>query len=267
MKNKRLIILLSIFAFLILLVVLCSTIFTVRENSVSIEWHVSNLDHLKDKEDEIISSIPTKENIMLINKDEISSILENKFSYINVLKVEKKFPNKVVVHAIEREDQYAIQVNGNYFTLDDQGKVLNKYTKIQYEGLSTNKKPMLFSVNGFTIEESTMQIGKKLDIPRVLSVLQSLSNALKHSGFVETYQIINSFKSAKLEFGYVSTLTLTNSRNIDIVVDEINTNLNNKISFGIAATRSDELKDKTDIVLKVGVNSEGKLVADYKNTP
>ena len=246
MKNKRLIILLSIFAFLILVVVLCSTIFTVRENTISIEWHISDLTHLKDKDEEIISSVPTKENIMLVNKEEISSSLENKFAYINVLKVEKKFPNKIIIHAIERQDQYAIEVNNEYYTLDDQGKVLNKYTKLQYDNLSVNKKPILFNVAGFTVEESTMQIGKKLEIPRVLSVLQSLSSALKYSGFTETWQVVNNFKSVKLEFGYVSTLALTNSRNIEIVVDEINVDLNSKIAFGIAATRNDELKDKTE---------------------
>lgn len=267
MKNKRLIILLSIFAFLILIVVLCSTLFTVRENSVSIEWHSSALTHLKDKEDEIISAVPTKENVMLIDKGEITSTLEESFSYINVLKIEKKFPNKIVVHAIERQDQYAVLVGDEYFALDDQGKVLNKYTKTEYDALSVNKKPILFEVVGMTLDAGTMQIGKIAQIPRVLTTIQNLSNALKRSGFTETWQVVNNFKSASLEFGYVSNLTLVNSRDISIVVDEINVDLAEKIAYGIAVTRSDELKDKTNITLKVGYNSDGKLVADYENTP
>ena len=265
MKNKRLIILLSIFAFLILIVVLCSTLFMVRESGVSIEWHSSSLSYLKDSDEEIISSVPTKENIMLINKDEITEFLEEKFPYINVLKVEKKFPNKVIIHAIERQDQYAIAVEGEYYSLDDQGKVLNKYTKEEYDNLAVNKKPMLLNVVGMTIEDA-MQIGKIAQISRVLSTMQNLSTALKQSGFTETWQVINNFESAKLEFGYVSTLTLVNNRNISIVIDEINVDLNKKILFGIAVTRSDDLKDKTDIVLNVGYNSDGKLVADYENT-
>ena len=267
MKNKRLIILLSIFAFLILIVVLCSTLFTVRENTISIEWHSTALTHLKDKEGEIISSIPTKENIMLIDKDEISVSLEENFPYINVLKIEKKFPNKIVVHAIERQDQYVILAEDEYYALDDQGKVLNKYSKTEYETLAINKKPILFEVKGMTIDVSTMQIGKKAKIPRVLSTMQSISSALKQCGFAETWQVVNNFKSATLEFGYVSTLSLVNSRDINIVVDEINVDLKEKIVYGIAVTRSDELKDKTDITLNVGYNGEGKLIADYKDTP
>ena len=118
-----------------------------------------------------------------------------------------------------------------------------------------------------TIEEDAMQIGKIANISRVLSAMQTLSDALKKSGFTETYQVINNFDSVRLEFGYVSTLTIVNNRNIAIEIDDINNGFSIKLLYGIAISRTDQFKHKTDITLEIGLDSEGKVVVGYPDTP
>ncbi len=265
-KNKRLIILLSIFAFIILIVVLSSTVFTVHATSISVEWHISPLQFMQGQDKEIVGEIVDKENIIFYDKNQAISTLEEKYPYIKVLKIEKKFPNKIIVHATERQEQYAIKVNEKYYVLDEEGKVLNSYDQSGFDalGATPNRRPLVVSISGMTIEESTMQIGKYAEISRVITILKNLSSGLKNSGYTETWQVINNFKSVSIELGYVSKLSLdTNAeRNITLIINDVNKNLSAKVRFGVGLLNSRDFADKTNCNLTISYNSEGKLIGD-----
>ncbi len=272
MKNKRLIILLSIFSFIILLVVLSSTVFTVRKNSISVEWHREGLTFMQNQNQSIVEKIVEHENIMFYDKDRATKILEEEFPYLKVLKIEKKFPNKIVVHATERSEQYSIKVDNDYYVLDDSGKVLNKYSATDFGLLSAeqNRRPIVVEVCGMTVESSTMQIGKTAQIPRVVTVLQDVSTALKNSGFTETWQVVSNIANIKIEFGYKSHLVIdTNKNGMSICVDDINIDLTTKIRYGFALLNTPELESSTESILTIGYDSNGKLVGELasKNTP
>lgn len=274
MKNKRLIILLSIFSFIILLVVLSSTVFTVHSSSISVEWHIrsSPLDNMKNQGQAIIDTINDRENIVFYDKNKATNTLEEKFPYIKVLKIEKKFPNKIIVHATERREQYCIKVDDEYFALDESGKVLNVYSKEDFDrlGEQANRKPILVDIVGLTVEASTMQTGKTAQIPRVVTILQNVSKALNNSGYTETWQIINNIASINIEFGYKSQLIVHTNRNgMSISVDDINKDLASKIKFGLGLLSTREFASEANKVLNVGYDSEGRLVGTIpeENTP
>lgn len=267
MKNKRLIILLSIFAFVVLLIVLSSTVFTVRASSVSVEWHVSPLQYLQNQNDNIVADAMQNENIVFYDKNQTIQTLEQKYPYIKVLKIEKKFPNKIVVHVSERYEQYAIMVGQEYYALDETGKVLNLYTSSQFEALSAtaNRKPIVVSVSGMTIDGSTMQTGKIAQIPRVVTILKEVSTGLKQCGYSETWQIISKIKNISIEFGYVSKLTIcTTNKNLDIEISDVNVNLSDKVRFGVNLVYSDALAAASDKTLVVYYGSNGKLASYLK---
>ena len=68
MKNKRLVIILSVFSFLVLIAVLCSTVFTVK--SVSLNW-LTFKSAFVDMDDEITSNVELGESVFLVDKKAI----------------------------------------------------------------------------------------------------------------------------------------------------------------------------------------------------
>ena len=124
MKSKKLVVFLIVLAFLTVLIVLNSTLFTLQ--TISVNWLTtkSKLDDIKDYT--LIESIEKGESIFLLKKDEIKNNLEKKYPYLRIVSIETKFPNKIVIHSAERESMFAIKLaDDNYAVVDELGKVLN----------------------------------------------------------------------------------------------------------------------------------------------
>lgn len=140
MKNKSLVIILSVLAFIVLLVILSSTIFCLKTVEVSF---YSNTINLTDKESEIIESGKFKYNasIFFTNKNKYKKNIEEANPYIKVINIETNFPNKLTINCIERNELFAIKsyenntLNG-YMILDDELKVLKN--DISYENNHNN---------------------------------------------------------------------------------------------------------------------------------
>ena len=122
MKNKRLVILLSVFSFLVLIAVLCSTVFTVK--SVSLNWLTTRVNFV-DMDNEITANVELGESVFLVDKGAIIQKLERKYPYLKVVSAEVKFPNKLVLHTAERQELYSLKIKSNsYAILDSDCKVL-----------------------------------------------------------------------------------------------------------------------------------------------
>ena len=133
MKNKRLIVILSVLAFLTVLIVINSTLFTLQ--GISMNWLTSKYMLQDIKDYEIAEDIKLGQSIFLLNKDEIAKKLEKSNPYLRVIQLETKFPNKLVVHCAERESLYAIKISSNeYVVLDELGKVLELTNGSIFEG-------------------------------------------------------------------------------------------------------------------------------------
>ena len=236
MKNKRLIILISIFAFLILIVVLCSTLFTVK--NISVNWLTTlPKEHvLIGKDGEMCESIEKGGSIFLYDKESARVTLEEKYPYLNVVKIETKFPNKLVLHVADRQELFALKLNNDcYAILDGTNKVLAKYNGLQYEALSeTSNPPILVEVSGQTITTDEIFVGKIAQISRISSVLSSTHEAIKRHSYEDVYAK-GFIKKLNINLDYNSNITLSTSYNIDIKITKISEDLTFKITGGIAA--------------------------------
>ena len=184
MKNKRLIIILSVFLVLVTLIVLCSTVFTV--STVSFSWRTKKTYLSAYSDDKIAENVQKGKSVFLLNKSEITSNLEVKYPYLQVLKVEVKFPNKLVIHAKERVNMYAVTLEDNkYAILDDTSKVLDIITAEEYDTWDTTKslKPIVVNVtkNGLPMQltQNNFKVGYVANVKRVNSVLNNISSTLE----------------------------------------------------------------------------------------
>ena len=262
MKNKRLIILISIFAFLILIVILCSTLFTVK--TVSVNWlrRLPEGHLLINKDDEISANVKKGGSIFLFEKDDAIEVLEEKYPYLNVVKIETKFPNKLVLHVADRQELFGIKLNDDcYIILDGTNKVLNKYNALQYSALSV--KPICVTIKEQSLNADDFVVGKIANISKVSTVLHSISNALNVLGYeeVDAKGLLNNIE---IDLSYNSTITLkTNFANLSIQINKIYSQLNQKIINGLTYYNTAHNEGKSNGVIVVRELTGGSIEGEF----
>lgn len=130
MRTKRLAILLSIFALIIVIVVLSSTVFSLSKVELSF-LEVPTKYSINDSK-EIIDSgkFDYKKSIFLVNKTKHVNRIEEKFPNIKVIGIETRFPNRLVVQVVERQEFLALYNNDDgaveqkYYVVDGDMKIL-----------------------------------------------------------------------------------------------------------------------------------------------
>ncbi len=185
MKSKRLVGFLIILAFLTVLIVLNSTLFTLQ--SVSVNWLTTKNEMVGIKDSDIIDTVTTGESIFLVDKDKISFDLEKEFPYLRVVGLETKFPNKLVVHTAERETLYAVAISDDggskyYMILDEMGKVLKKTNSSIFAGEELGAKPIKVSFVGATVNPEHYVVGEELKDSGIRDILHSLSRTMREAG-------------------------------------------------------------------------------------
>lgn len=239
MKNKRLIILLSIFAFLTIVVILCSTIFTLR--SVTFSWKCTKV-HLSEYTDEqIAKSVDLGDSIFLLNKNKMAEKLEITYPYIKVIKIETKFPNKVVVHATERDSVYAVTLgDGRYAVIDDENKVLEHCTQDELDNWDENisVKPIVANVNVngdlFNLSEKDFPLGYVADVRRVTTLLRDIAYTLKTYGYPQNYLLKGFASKLDVNIAYQSNVLISTYFGLKIEIKDCYQSLSAKVQLGFS---------------------------------
>lgn len=257
MKNKSLIISLSILAFIVLIVVLSSTIFCLK--SVEINF-VSNTINLTDKQSEIIETTDFKYNqsIFFVNKENYKKQIEQNYPYIKVVNIETVFPNKLIVNALERNELFVIKTYEensfkNYLVLDDELKILSSTQSFT----NTHLNPILITTEGeFT---PTNLVGQNL---------LSTNNELIKNLAVELYAYNSSplilkanFEEINLNYENVGNVRIKMRSGVEIILKDAGVRLSEK--FMLALSYYNELSDKTTGRITTYVNNEDKVVGYY----
>ncbi|MGI6700914.1 MAG: cell division protein FtsQ/DivIB [Christensenellales bacterium] len=122
--NKRLIFLFIGLIVLVILIVLNSAVFVIKDISVSSDYGGS----WYNAEDIInASSISEGRNIFILSEKKAGEYIEDKNPYVRVTSIERKFPNKIIIHITLRVPVIAIKVSGtnDYLITDWELKVID----------------------------------------------------------------------------------------------------------------------------------------------
>ena len=253
MKNKRLVILLSVFAFLVLIAVLCSTVFTVRK--VSVEWSTTKV--LFDHTDaEIVGDVKKGESVFLVDKASIKQTLEEKYPYLKVVSLEIKFPNQLVVHASERQELFSIKVKDNsHYILDGECKVLRSATDATLNGTTP------VTVKNFTFPDGTFEVSKVAEMGFVNNVLTNFASALSINKNGSDY-VKNNVQYLDIDVtGYNENLEIK-MRGVTVKVNKITSKLLEKLELAIATFDHLSAPEKESGVMTV-YEVAGKVFAEY----
>lgn len=267
MKNRRLAIILSIFAIITLLVTLSSTVFIV--NKIEINWTTSlNVFSLNDNE-KIINSGNLNKNtsIFLVNKNEFINNLEKNNPYIKIVNVETVFPNKLVIHAGEREVLFALKVtdsannnNYNYILLDKDLKVLEKTTA---NIVPSTTSPIIVEIENSTLTDLNFEVGEIKDIDNALKTFGKNLESLNYNN-LQAKALIKNFV---LQFGTRKEVTLLTNWGITIKIEDCDNDYLKKLQHGFSVYNylhdsNPPINSGTIIVFK---NASGEIQSSYLN--
>ena len=185
MKSKKLIVFLIVLAFLTVLIVLNSTLFTLQK--INVNWLTTKyyLENVKDYN--IVEKIETGESIFLIKKNEIAKTLEKEYPYLRVVSIETKFPNKIVIHSAERETMFAVCLSDNeYAIVDELGKVLNLSDSSIFVGSELGAKPIKVYLHGIPLNPQDYVVGEEIKNKNVIDLLVQISKSLRESNYIPT---------------------------------------------------------------------------------
>lgn len=187
MKSKRLIVLLSVLAFLTVLIVVNSTLFTLQ--SISINWLTTKHELLTVKDYQIADCVSKGQSIFLIKKNDVTSTLEKKYPYLRVVSIETKFPNKLVIHSAERESLFAIKLSDNeYAIIDERGKVLGLSNSSIFAGSEGDlgAKPIKVEFDGVSLNIEDFEVGEGVGSDYIRNLLSQLATTLRKTSYIPT---------------------------------------------------------------------------------
>ena len=146
-KTKIITTFISLLAIIVLLVVLSSTLFAVKEVKVSVESASSALASTNENEIVEMSNIKNGANVFLLEKKKAKRSIEQNCPYIKVLNIETKFPNIVVIHVVERDEVFAFQTSDKCYITDGELKVL-RIVDGEYSSKTSNAIKVLYDGDG-----------------------------------------------------------------------------------------------------------------------
>lgn len=133
-----------VFASIVMLIVLSSAIFALQSVEVEFSQEVSNLEG---KQQEIVEAgdFAYGTNVLFLKKSPYIDKLEKQFPYLKILNIETCFPNRLVIHAEERQELFTVKLDDNlYVVIDEDYKILRKIN-VSGTFVSTPTNPILLS--------------------------------------------------------------------------------------------------------------------------
>lgn len=231
MKTKRLIIILGVIIFLTLILVLCGAVFTVQK--IEVDWATQpNVLTVNDNDDIIKSSkIKYKSSIFTLKKQTYINNIEKSKAYIEVLGIEIKFPNKVIIHAREREAYFYLNLgNQDYAILDKSLKVLELTQDVKEYANQFGISPIELNIESTYIANLNVQRGEQLKIA-CFDTLTNFTNYLNKLNY-DTLRAKVTIKTVKLKDKDMGIYT---NLGLNIYVNDITTDFNNKLLKGFSA--------------------------------
>ena len=222
MKNKRLVVLLSIFLVITVLIVLCSTVFTLH--TVDIVWLTStnNLNNATKESIMAAGNIKTGESVFLLNKEEYKNNIEKNLPYAQIISLEIGFPNKLTIKLSEREELYVLKVvnskNTNqysYVYLDYDLKVL-KIVNSPVDANGTN--PAILQIENYNLTDANFEVGTYASMP-VNNALISIGNMLASTGFGGT-NANALIESMVLNYSYKSEIIIKTTYGLTLKLED-----------------------------------------------
>lgn len=169
MKNKRLLALFIVLVVIVALVILGSTVFTVKTITVVFNEDREITQVYKNKEQQIANGVKDKllgKSVFMLTDGAIRDMIDD--PYIELIRSVVAYPSRVTLHVTERKEMFAVAYGGKYYMTDRYGVVLREDTANKDNPVDAAYYP---DFNGKNIEvvsadvQTQPVLGKTIDMP------------------------------------------------------------------------------------------------------
>ena len=278
MNSKKLTILISILLIVTLVVVLASTVFTLK--SVSFNF-LNQRNVLASYEDEDYLSkieVPYGDSIFFVDKEDLQDKLEKKNAYLQVIGIETTFPNNIVVHAGEREEVYAINFGNDTYAITDKSLKILRFCDYAYLTRDGYLSPIVVDIDYSDVQlvAEDYSVCDFIEMEHITDILLGVANAFEASGYNITslkgfatgitLRENGSFKQVEdgdYDLVFVKTVEIDTKYGIKLSVNDAYSNLTTKVALGIKAYEMEHDKHNTSGEVLV-FEQEDRLVARFR---
>ncbi len=277
MNAKKLTILISILLAVTLVVVLTSTIFTLKTISFNF---LNQRSVLKDcVTDDYLSDIdvPYGDSIFLVDKESLTSRLEKENAYLQVISVETTFPSNIVVHASEREEVYAIRMSDNTYAITDKSLKILRFCDDAYLARDGYLTPVIVDIDYDNVSVADMgyEVCDFIEISGVTEILSGVVNSFLRAGYSVT--TLKGFatnitlreegtfvggEDGEVNLTFVKTVEIVSKYGIKISINNAYADLAKKVALGLKAYEAEHDKHNTTGEIMVFAKND-ELIAIY----
>lgn len=152
MKNKKLFVILISSILAVVAIVSVFMLFTVKD--VNARYNVAegsvNCDGVKETLDVYVGS-----NLLFLNLDEIKEAVEAN-PYIEVLSIDKKFPNEIELSVRERREIFVFECAGKYYVANEKGFVLREISDEEFVALKSSREHITLICDNIVINDAVV---------------------------------------------------------------------------------------------------------------
>lgn len=225
MKNKRLAIFLIILTFLTVFVVLSSAIFSLKFVEIN---YMSNVDVLTGQQSQIIESGNFRygENVFFSSKSNYTKNLEKSNPYLRVINIETKFPNKLVINAVERKECYVIKLSNNKYAVTDEYMKVLKLLDV-YKNTANNG----IEIKNTDISAQNVAEGDFFALEN--DYFKALFNSFREWR-ISYDEVKEKIESIQLNFNKIGQLLISMRSGVKIVIENSINQISDKINYAFS---------------------------------
>jgi len=224
MNTKRLTTIIISIAFALVVIFSCIGILSVRK--ISVDYAVSN-----ERDIEKVQSLLDKnyvgKNLLFFNEQEIEESLKD-YHYLEVLSVDKQFPNIINVSIKERREIYYVQYGDKVYVTTAQGFALNEYEKSDFSRQGERDKITLI-LNGVNIEEITLGSVIKTDNDALMQRVFDMAESVNLTDCIKNITIDKVASGADADYLYDYNVTFEAYTGVKICAEEVLVNGKEKV--------------------------------------
>lgn len=238
MKNKKLLIAIISVAFAVVVLCLAVSVFTVKQVKVHFSFSANKIN---ESEVEEKANAFVGKNLMFLNIEEVERVLsENPF--IEVLSVEKNFPNVINVSVKERREVYLIEYHGKTYVTDMNGLVLCEKNADEQYG---EHELIELSLDNIFITELTIGEYFSTDADAFLKNAFEIAKSVNLTDSVRKMTVENRFSGENNSY-----ITFETYSGVDIVINkaEINGLAKSQKAFQIYDAETDDYVKSFDVI-------------------
>ena len=251
-KNAKIAVVVVVLAVIALIVVLCSTVFAV--NSARLIWYNSPTGTLErlDSETALDNSGMKGASVFLLDKDKAIENLEDRYTNLRVLDIEVVWPNIVNIHAVERQEVFAVLLeNGNYAITDEYLKVLDVVSNFT----STNTNPVVLEIANLSGE---YQKGDTINFDFTQTFIDI------YNAFYSINRDLTDMRAIFKSMEYTNAkATIMTHFGVTIIIDNPTQNTLYKTIMAIRTFDTLETENYGGGTIEVFVNADNKLESRY----